>query len=86
MSGRWQAPVQMFECSAHAPSPCCIIQSACRQPSTPLAPLACAAAWQSERLGAVLFPTADTLPDLRKIDDALRCAPDWLMWSLRVQR
>ncbi|PRW21058.1 AAA+-type ATPase (ISS) isoform B [Chlorella sorokiniana] len=31
----------------------------------------CVAAWQSERLGAVLFPTADTLPDLRKIDDAL---------------
>ncbi|EFN50839.1 expressed protein [Chlorella variabilis] len=31
----------------------------------------CVGAWQSERLGAVLFPTADTLPDLRRIDDAL---------------
>lgn len=40
----------------------------------PPASPACAAAWQSERLGAVLFATADTLPDLRKIDDALRCA------------
>ena len=67
------------ECPAHAAS---------NEPATnpPLAPLACAAAWQSERLGAVLFPTADTLPDLRKIDDALRCAPDLLLWSLRVQR
>ena len=35
----------------------------------PLLPLA--AAWQSERVGAVLFPTGDTLPDLRRIDDAL---------------
>ncbi|KAL4420712.1 hypothetical protein ABPG75_010368 [Micractinium tetrahymenae] len=31
----------------------------------------CVGAWQSERLAAVLFPTADTLPDLRRIDDAL---------------
>ena len=31
-----------------------------------------AGAWQSERLGAVLFGTADTLPELRRIDDALR--------------
>ena len=35
--------------------------------------LAVAAAWQSERLGALLFGTADTLPDLRRMDDALRC-------------
>ena len=35
--------------------------------------LAVAAAWQSERLGALLFGTADTLPDLRRLDDALRC-------------
>ena len=30
-----------------------------------------AGAWQSERLAAVLFPTADTLPALQRIDDAL---------------
>jgi hypothetical protein len=35
-------------------------------------PSICAGAWQSERLGAVLFGTADTLPELRRIDDALR--------------
>lgn len=31
----------------------------------------CVGAWQSERLGAVLFPTAESMPDLRRIDDAL---------------
>jgi hypothetical protein len=31
----------------------------------------CVGAWQSERLAAVLFPTAETLPAVRRIDDAL---------------
>ena len=31
----------------------------------------CVAAWQSERLAAVLFPTADSLPALQRVDDAL---------------
>ena len=31
----------------------------------------CVGAWQSERLAAVVFPTADTLPSVRRIDDAL---------------
>ena len=31
----------------------------------------CVGAWQSERLAAVLFPTADALPAMRRIDDAL---------------
>jgi len=31
----------------------------------------CVGAWQSERLAAVLFPTADVFPDVRRIDDAL---------------
>ncbi|KAL4855618.1 hypothetical protein ACK3TF_003942 [Chlorella vulgaris] len=31
----------------------------------------CVGAWQSERLGAVLFATAESMPDLRRIDDAL---------------
>lgn len=31
----------------------------------------CAGAWQSERLAAVVFPTADTLSAVRRIDDAL---------------
>lgn len=31
----------------------------------------CVGAWQSERLAAVVFPTAETIPALQKIDDAL---------------
>ncbi|GAB4819753.1 hypothetical protein N2152v2_006799 [Parachlorella kessleri] len=31
----------------------------------------CVGAWQSEKLAAVLFPTADTLPALRQIENAL---------------
>jgi len=31
----------------------------------------CVGAWQSERLSAVLFPTAETIPSLQRIDDAL---------------
>ena len=31
----------------------------------------CVGAWQSEKLAAVLFPTADTLEAVRRIDDAL---------------
>jgi hypothetical protein len=31
----------------------------------------CVGAWQSERLAAVLFPSADALPAVRRIDDAL---------------
>jgi len=31
----------------------------------------CVGAWQSERLAAVLFPTAETLPEVQRIDDAL---------------
>lgn len=31
----------------------------------------CVGAWQSEKLAAVLFPTADTIPSLQRIDDAL---------------
>lgn len=41
------------------------------RPGVPLFP-SFPASWQSERLGAVLFATADTLADLRRIDDALR--------------
>lgn len=31
----------------------------------------CVAAWQSERLAAVVFPTGEALQDIRRIDDAL---------------
>ena len=31
----------------------------------------CVGAWQSEKLSAVLFPTAETIPSLQRIDDAL---------------
>ena len=31
----------------------------------------CIGAWQSEKLAAVVFPTADTIPSLQRIDDAL---------------
>lgn len=31
----------------------------------------CVAAWQSEKLTAVLFPTGDTVSDLQRLDDAL---------------
>lgn len=31
----------------------------------------CVGAWQSEKLAAVVFPTADSLKDVRRIDDAL---------------
>ena len=42
------------------------------RPACHAGPLLSAGTWQSERLAAVLFATADTLPDLRRIDDALR--------------
>ena len=31
----------------------------------------CVGAWQSEKLAAVVFPTAETLPAVRRVDDAL---------------
>lgn len=49
---------------------CC--WSRARRPlPTPRTPSAAAGAWQSERLAAVLFPTADTLPAVRRIENAL---------------